>query len=283
MFSAQQGTPLAIITGAAQGIGRRTAELFAAAGYALALLDLKPSPPLPNADVLALTGDLTDESFVASSVAAVHHRFGRIDVLVNNAGFGLIAAVEEASDAAARAIFDVNVFGVLNALRALLPTLRAQRSGHVINISSIGGFTGYAGWGLYNATKFALEGLSEGLHADLAPLGVRVTIVEPGGFRTDFLDGSSLHVEQHVIADYAASAGETRSVPALFNHAQRGEPAKLAAAIVDLPDAADPPLRLQLGPDAVERVEAKLEQVRRELDEWRAVALSTDSDDVEPP
>jgi NAD(P)-dependent dehydrogenase (short-subunit alcohol dehydrogenase family) len=153
----------------------------------------------------------------------------------------------------------------------------------VINISSIGGFTGHAGWGLYNATKFALEGLSEGLHADLASLGVRVTIVEPGGFRTDFLDGSSLQVEPNVIGDYAISAGETRTVPALFNHAQRGDPAKLAAAIVDLPDAAEPPVRLQLGPDAVERVEAKLEQVRRELDDWRIVALATDSDDVEAP
>jgi NAD(P)-dependent dehydrogenase (short-subunit alcohol dehydrogenase family) len=276
------------VTGASRGLGAAIVREALARGHNVVATARNPDAVRrafgTSHSLLTAKVDVTDERQIREAVDATIARFGRIDVLVNNAGFGLIAAVEEASDAAARAIFDVNVFGVLNALRvALLPTLRAQRSGHVINISSIGGFTGYAGWGLYNATKFALEGLSEGLHADLAPLGVRVTIVEPGGFRTDFLDGSSLHVEQHVIADYAASAGETRSVPALFNHAQRGEPAKLAAAIVDLPDAADPPLRLQLGPDAVERVEAKLEQVRRELDEWRAVALSTDSDDVEPP
>jgi len=220
---------------------------------------------------------------VRSGVDATVARFGRIDVVVNNAGRGLIAAVEEATDAAARAIFDINVFGVLNTLRAVLPTLRGQRSGYVINIGSIGGFTGYPGWGFYNATKFALEGLSEALHAELAPLGINVSIVEPGGFRTDFLDSSSLHVEPAAIADYAASAGETRGVPAAFNHAQRGDPAKLAAAIVDLPETEEPPLRLQLGPDAVEGVEAKLKSVQRELDRWRAVALSTDHDNVRIP
>jgi NAD(P)-dependent dehydrogenase (short-subunit alcohol dehydrogenase family) len=275
------------VTGASRGLGVAIVREALARGQSVTANARDPgavrrafgtSPSLLTAKV-----DVTDERQIREAVDATIARFGRIDVLVNNAGFGLIAAVEEASDAAARAIFNVNVFGVMNTLRAVLPTLRAQRSGHVINISSIGGFTGYAGWGLYNATKFALEGLSEGLHADLAPLGVRVTIVEPGGFRTDFLDGSSLQVEPRVIADYAESAGETRSVPALFNHAQRGDPAKLAAAIVDLPDAAEPPLRLQLGPDAVEGVQAKLEQVRRELDEWRAVALSTDSDDFEAP
>jgi NAD(P)-dependent dehydrogenase (short-subunit alcohol dehydrogenase family) len=273
------------VTGASRGLGAAIAREALARGQNVtasarnleAVRRALGTPP----SLLTAKVDVTDERQVREAVDATIARFGRIDVLVNNAGFGLIAAVEEASDAAARAIFEVNIFGVLNTLRAVLPTLRAQRSGHVINIGSIGGFTGYAGWGLYNATKVALEGLTEGLHGDLAPLGVRVTIVEPGGFRTDFLDGSSLQVEPQAIADYAASAGETRTVPANFNHAQRGDPAKLAAAIVDLPDAAEPPLRLQLGPDAVERVEAKLEEVRRELDEWRAVALSTDSDDVE--
>jgi NAD(P)-dependent dehydrogenase (short-subunit alcohol dehydrogenase family) len=210
-------------------------------------------------------------------------RFGRIDVVVNNAGHGLIAAVEEASDAAVRAIFETNVFGVVNTLRAVLPTLRRQRSGHVLNISSIGGFNGYPGWGFYNATKFALEGLSEGLHGDLVPIGIRVTIVEPGGFRTDFLDSSSLHVEPNVIDDYAASAGATRGVPPLFNHAQRGDPAKAAAAIVNLADADNPPLRLQLGPDTVEGVETKLDLMRRELDECRTTALPTDRADYEDP
>jgi NAD(P)-dependent dehydrogenase (short-subunit alcohol dehydrogenase family) len=235
------------VTGASRGLGAAIVREALARGQSVTATARNPeavrrafgtSHALLSAEV-----DVTDERQIREAVEATIARFGRIDVLVNNAGFGLIGAVEEASDAAPRVIFEVNVFGVLNTLRAVLPTLRAQRSGHVINISSIGGFTGYAGWGLYNATKFALEGLSEGLYADLAPLGVKVTIVEPGGFRTDFLDDSSLQVEPHVIADYATSAGETRNVPALFNHAQRGDPARLAAAIVDLPDAAEPPLR----------------------------------------
>lgn len=201
--------------------------------------------------------------------------FGRIDIVVNNAGYGLVGAVEEVSDQAARALFDVNVFGVLNTLRATLPTLRAQRSGHVLNIGSVGGFATAPGVGLYGASKFALEGISEALHGELAPLGVRVTIVEPGGFRTDFLNSASLQVEPASIADYVTGAGPVREALARNDGRQPGDPAKAAKAIVDVTEAAEPPLRLQLGADAVDRVEAKLDLVRRELDGWRPVALST--------
>ncbi|MFC7582669.1 SDR family NAD(P)-dependent oxidoreductase [Nonomuraea antimicrobica] len=201
--------------------------------------------------------------------------FGRIDVVVNNAGYGLVGAVEEVSDKAARDLFDVNVFGVLNTLRATLPTLRAQRSGHVLNISSVAGFATAPSSGLYGATKFALEGISEALHGELAPLGVRVTIVEPGGFRTDFLNGASLQVQPASIADYDAGAGPTRAAVAANDGRQPGDPAKAATAIVDVVAADHPPLRLQLGADAVERVTAKLDLVRHELDRWRPIALST--------
>jgi len=202
------------VTGASRGLGAAIVREALARGHRVTATARNPQAVRrafgTSRSLLTAKADVTDERQIREAVDATIAHFGRIDVLVNNACFGLIAAVEEASNAAARAIFDVNVFGVLNTLRAVLPMLRAQRSGHVVNISSIGGFTGYAGWGLYNATKFALEGLSEGLHADLAPVGVRVTIVEPGGFRTDFLDDSSLQVEPQVIGDYAASAGETR-------------------------------------------------------------------------
>jgi NAD(P)-dependent dehydrogenase (short-subunit alcohol dehydrogenase family) len=275
------------VTGASRGLGaeivrealdrgHRVTATARDAGAVRRLFGDKPD------SLLIADLDVTDERQIHAAVEATLHRFGRIDVLVNNAGWGLVAAIEEATDAAARAIFDTNVFGVLNMLRAVLPTLRAQRSGYVINIGSIGGFNGYPGWGMYNATKFALEGLTEALHAELTPLGIDVTIVEPGGFRTDFLDVSSLHVEPDAIADYASSAGETRGVPAAFNHAQRGDPAKLAGAILDLAETMGRPLRLQLGPDAVEGVEAKLSSMRRELEQWRAVALSTDYDVDQP-
>ncbi|MFE0650018.1 SDR family NAD(P)-dependent oxidoreductase [Streptomyces sp. NPDC059534] len=202
-------------------------------------------------------------------------KFGGLDIVANNAGYGLVGAIEETSDKAVRALFDVNVFGALNTLRATLPTLRAQRSGHVLNIGSVGGFATAPAVGLYGASKFALEGISEALHGELAPLGVRVTIVEPGGFRTDFLSKLSMQVEPASIADYAAGAGPVREALAGHDGRQPGDPVKAAKAIVDINEVAEPPLRLQLGADAIERVEAKLDLVRRELDQWRHVALST--------
>ncbi|MFI0807216.1 oxidoreductase [Streptomyces echinatus] len=268
------------VTGASRGLGaeitrealERGHRVIATARDASAVLRAYPEKP---DGLLAVTADVTEPAQLAAAVETGLAEFGRIDVVVNNAGYGLVGAIEEVSDKAARDLFDVNVFGVLNTLRATLPTLRAQRSGHVLNISSVGGFATAPAVGLYGASKFALEGVSEALHGELAPLGVRVTIVEPGGFRTDFLGGSSLRVEPASIADYDAGAGPVREAMAANDGRQPGDPAKAAKAVVDVTEAAEPPLRLQLGTDAVERVEAKLDLVRRELDQWRHVALST--------
>jgi NAD(P)-dependent dehydrogenase (short-subunit alcohol dehydrogenase family) len=269
------------VTGASRGLGaeitrealRRGHRVIAAARDAAAVRQAHPGRPegLP-----AVRADVTVPEQLAAAVEEGLAAFGGLDVVVSNAGHGLVGAVEEVSDEAARALFDVNVFGVLNTLRATLPTLRARRSGHVVTIGSVGGFATAPAVGVYGASKFALEGITEALHGELAPLGVRVTIVEPGGFRTDFLNGSSLRVEPASIADYAIGAGPVREALAVNDGRQPGDPVKAARAIVDLTEAEEPPLRLQLGADAVERVEAKLELVRRELDRWRGVALSTE-------
>lgn len=269
------------VTGASRGLGAqivrealsRGRQVIATARDAASVLKAYPEAP---DTLLALTADVTSQEQLNAAVEAGVAAFGRIDVVVNNAGYGLVGAVEEVSDKAARELFDVNVFGVLNTLRAVLPVLRAQRSGHVLNISSVGGFATAPAVGLYGASKFALEGISEALHGELAPLGVRVTIVEPGGFRTDFLNGSSLQVEPVSIADYAAGAGPVREALSTNDGRQAGDPVKAARAMVDITEVPSPPLRLQLGADAVARIEGKLELVRRELDEWRHVALSTD-------
>ncbi|WP_171109914.1 MULTISPECIES: oxidoreductase [unclassified Streptomyces] len=268
------------VTGASRGFGaeitrealNRGHRVIATARDMSAVLRAYPQKP---AGLLSVSADVTEPEQLTVAVEAGLAEFGRIDVVVNNAGYGLVGAIEETSDTAARALFDVNVFGVLNTLRATLPTLRAQRSGHILNISSVGGFATAPAVGLYGASKFALEGISEALHGELAPLGVRVTIVEPGGFRTDFLNGSSIQVEPAAIEDYAAGAGPVREALAHNDGRQPGDPVKAAKAIVDITEVDEPPLRLQLGADAVERVEAKLDLVRRELDEWRHVALST--------
>jgi NAD(P)-dependent dehydrogenase (short-subunit alcohol dehydrogenase family) len=273
------------VTGASRGFGAEIVAKALAEGHQVLAAARSPRAVIerfPDAgdQLLAVAVDVTDEAGVARAVQRALDAYGRIDVVVNNAGRGLLGAVEEAGDAAARAVYDTNVFGTLNVLRAVLPTLRAQRSGRIVNISSIGGFTGSPGWGIYNSTKFAVEGFSEALAGELAPLGIKVTIVEPGYFRTDFLDASSLHTEARVIDDYAGSAGATRARAMSANHAQPGDPAKAAAAIVRVASAAEPPLRIQLGRDSFDALTRKLRSYESEQKAWHDLAVSTDHDDV---
>jgi NAD(P)-dependent dehydrogenase (short-subunit alcohol dehydrogenase family) len=266
------------VSGGSRGFGLEIARQALEQGDNVVATARRPeeiTAALDSERLLALPLDVTDEEAARSAVAAAVDKFGGIDVLVNNAGRGLLGAVEEATDAEVRAVYETNVFGLLAVTRAVLPVLRRQGSGRVINISSVGGFVGSAGWGIYNSTKFAVEGVSEALRAELAPLGIAVTIVEPGVFRTDFLDGSSLHSATASIDDYAGTVGNTRGWAADNNHAQPGDPVKGAAAIITVATAEKPPLRVQFGADCVTRVEAKLAQVADELAQWRELALST--------
>jgi NAD(P)-dependent dehydrogenase (short-subunit alcohol dehydrogenase family) len=268
------------ITGASRGFGARITAQALAQGDAVVATARDSSTVTKqfgeNESLLAVKLDVTNEAQAHEAARAAVKKFGRIDVLVNNAGFGLLGAVEEASDAEVQRVFGTNVFGLLNVTRAVLPHMRRQRSGHVINISSVGGYAGYPGWGVYGATKFAVEGLSEAMTAELAPLGIHVTVVEPGFFRTDFLDDQSLSRTRQEIPDYIDTVGKTRNVAADVNHAQRGDPSKLAAAFMKLVDAKTPPTRLPLGSDTVERIEAKNAHVEKELAAWRSVSISTD-------
>ncbi|MYX74171.1 MULTISPECIES: oxidoreductase [unclassified Streptomyces] len=273
------------ITGASRGFGREIARQALDRGdgvVATARNSEAVTRALPGYGdrLLALALDVTDEEQVRTAVAAAVEAFGTIDVLVNNAGRGLLGAVEEASDAAVRAVYDTNVFGLLAVSRAVLPVMRRQRSGRVLNFSSLGGFSSSAGFGIYCSTKFAVEGISEAMHAELAPLGIGVTLVEPGYFRTDFLDAGSLHTEDTVIADYAATSGAVRGAVPGLNHAQPGDPVKGAAAVLALADAGTPPVRAQLGSDCVAELERKIAQLREESAVWRHLALSTDHDDA---
>lgn len=272
------------VTGASRGLGAEIVREALARGHQVVATARRPAE-IPFDGVLKVALDVSDEARSQEAVEQALAAYGRIDVLVNNAGRGLLGAVEEATDEVARAVFDTNVFGLLNVQRAVLPVMRAQRSGHILQLSSVGGFTGTPGWGVYAATKFAVEGLSEALAAEVGPLGVKVTIVEPGFFRTAILkkrslDGSSLHTADTTIDDYAATTGRVRELMAERNHAQPGDPVKAARAIVDLTELPEPPLRIQLGSDAVERIGAKLDFMQAELAKWRTVSTSTDHDDA---
>jgi NAD(P)-dependent dehydrogenase (short-subunit alcohol dehydrogenase family) len=268
------------ITGASRGFGAVVIEQALAKGDAVVATarNLKAVTERfgdhPNLLTVAL--DVTNEAQAAAAAKAAIDRFGRIDVLLNNAGFGLMGAVEEASAAEVEAVYRTNVFGLLTVIRAVLPHMREARSGRVLNISSIGGYRGAAGFGVYSSTKFAVEGLSEALHDELAPLGIHVTVVEPGYFRTDFLDASSLTVSDARIADYDTTAGRVREIAAGLSHNQPGDPAKLAEVLVAFADAPNPPVRLPLGSDTVAAIEAKHVADRSILSEWRSVAVSTD-------
>jgi NAD(P)-dependent dehydrogenase (short-subunit alcohol dehydrogenase family) len=188
----------------------------------------------------------------------------------------LLGAIEESADKDVRRMYDTNVFGLLNVTRAVLPTLRAQRSGHVINISSVGGYRAAAGFGAYSSTKFAVEAITEALHAELMPLGIHATVVEPGYFRTDFLNTNSLVVAPDVIADYDETSGAVRRKAVQMNHNQPGDPKKLAAAMVTLVDASNPPLRLPLGTDTLAAIAAKNTYVTQETEAWKSLSESTD-------
>lgn len=268
------------ITGASRGLGALIAEAALADGNAVVAAGRNPAAiterlgQAPGLRAVAL--DVTRPEQAQAAVATALQAFGRIDVLVNNAGFGLLGAVEESSDADVRRMYDTNVFGLLNVTRAALPAMRERRAGHVINISSIGGFRSGAGFGAYCSTKFAVEGLTEALHDELAPLGIHATVVEPGYFRTDFLDATSLVVAPGEIADYAATSGQVRRRAVDLNHQQPGDPVRLAAAMVELANAVEPPLRLPLGSDTLAAIAEKLAYVARETETWQALARSTD-------
>lgn len=267
------------ITGASRGIGAEIAKAVLAAGDQLIVTarnksDLHQFESNPN--VLTLSLDVTDEAQVQAAVAAGLERFGQIDVLVNNAGFGVLGGIEETSAEEVERVYRTNVFGLLNVTRAVLPSMRQHHSGHIINLSSIGGYRSYPGWGIYCSTKFAVEGITEALHGELAPLGIHVTVVEPGYFRTNFLDGSSLQRTAMEIPDYAETVGETRKIASERNYQQHGDPTKLAQAMLQIVDADTPPLRLPLGTDTLQAMAEKNAYVEQETAQWRALAESTD-------
>ena len=272
--------PVWFITGCSTGFGRALATQLLQAGKRVVvtaraiekIADLAAAFPelaLP----LALNVD--DPQQIAAAVAAAMARFGRIDVLVNNAGYGYLAAVEEGEDAEIRALFETNVFGLAAMCRAVLPILRAQKSGVIVNISSMGGIVGFPGIGYYNATKFAVEGLSEALSKELAPLGVKVLIVEPGPFRTDWA-GRSLKVPKNAIDAYAETAIARRKATQAYSGTQAGDPARGAAAIIRAAESAAPPLRLVLGSVGHEVIAQRTEAFRAELAAGTEVARACD-------
>lgn len=222
----------------------------------------------------AIRLEVTERQQVDEAVKTALNTFGRIDVLVNNAGYGLLGAIEEVRQTEVRAQFETNFFGALNMIQAVLPQMRNQRFGHIVNISSVGGFSGFAGFGIYNGTKFALEGISEALALEVAPLGIRVTIVEPGAFRTDWA-GRSMIRSARIIDDYANSSGRTRGWMDEENGNQAGSPVRAAEAMIEAVNAPNPPLRLVLGTDALERIRSKLHSVSQELDAWEQSTVNT--------
>jgi len=269
------------ITGATRGLGADIAAAALKAGHRVVATGRQRAAVSdrlgPDHDrLLALPLDVTDATQSAAAVAAATGRFGTIDVLVNNAGYGHIGHFEESSPADIEAQFATNVFGLFKVTRAVLPAMRAARRGHVFNLSSSAGIRGLEGASLYCASKFAVEGFSESLALELAPFGVHVTLVEPGPFRTDFLTPESLRFGTAEVADYADRRAAVRASFEQRNGTQPGDPVRLAEAIVRLSGEAAPPLRFVGGAMAVAAMEDKIASLKTELDRWRELGVSTD-------
>jgi NAD(P)-dependent dehydrogenase (short-subunit alcohol dehydrogenase family) len=271
-------SPVWLITGCSTGFGRELVRAVLAKGHRAVATARNPATLddfASNPNVLVAALDVTDPDQIGRAVTQAIARFGQIDVLVNNAGYGYLSAVEEGEDDEVRAMFEVNVFGLANMTKAVLPGMRQRRSGHIVNISSMGGLIGFPGIGYYNATKFAVEGLSEALARECAPLGIKVIAVEPGPFRTDWA-GRSLKTPKKPIADYADTAGARRNGIQNYSGKQPGDPARAAEAIVAAVAAPNPPLHLVLGRVAYDLTAAKLKEFQSDMEAWRDLSLGAD-------
>jgi NAD(P)-dependent dehydrogenase (short-subunit alcohol dehydrogenase family) len=271
--------PTWLITGCSTGLGRNLAQAVLERGYdavvtardAAKVQDLVDAHP---DTALALALDVTDHAQVTNAVQRAEERFGSVDVLVNNAGYGYRSAVEEGDDADVAKLFATNVFGAVAMIKAVLPGMRARRGGAIVNISSIGARISPEGSGYYSASKSALEAMSASLRKELAPLGIAVTVVEPGAFRTDFA-GRSLQQSRDAIADYADTAGRRRKEHDTVHGTQPGDPARAAQAVITAVEAPDPPFLLLLGKDALAGFRAVIDAQQKELETWEELSLST--------
>jgi NAD(P)-dependent dehydrogenase (short-subunit alcohol dehydrogenase family) len=269
-----------LITGASTGFGRLLAEYLCGLGATViatarkvdSLSELTVKYP---GNVIVLTLDVTKPESIAAAVKDALSRAGHIDVLVNNAGYGVTGAIEEVSEKEYMPMFETNVFGLIHLTQALLPQFRARRSGNIVNLSSIGGLIGSPGWGFYNATKFAVEGFSEALAGEMKPLGVHVTVVEPGPFRTDFLGRSGVEAKE-MISDYRETAGKAREYFQTQAGKQPGDPQRAVEAMVKAVSSAEPPRHLLLGKSALKRWRGRLEDWGKELDAWEETTVGAD-------
>jgi NAD(P)-dependent dehydrogenase (short-subunit alcohol dehydrogenase family) len=268
-----------LVTGASRGFGRALSEALLANGEKLVATarsaDFAEEFSGDHPESLAVQLDVTDRGAADAAVEQAVQEFGALDVVVNNAGYGHFGAIEELSEEEIRQQFDVNLFGVLNVTRAALPQLRSQGSGHIVQMSSLNGIEGMVGGGYYCATKFAIEGLSESLADEVAHLGIKVTIVEPGPHRTEFASSDSAEVADP-IDDYADSVGAAREAFGDMDGTQPGDPERAARAIIEAVEADEPPLRLPLGTMALQNIRAKFDRQLRELTEWEELEASTD-------
>lgn len=270
-----------LVTGASKGLGLSLVQQLLKVGFPVAATSrtkaaLEQIVGEKSAHFLPLEVDLTNENSVQTAIADTLAHFGSIDVVVNNAGYGQMGTLEELSDREVKQNFDVNVFGLLNVIRAVMPHLRAKRSGHIFNITSIGGYTAdFAGWGIYCSTKFAVSGLTEALAAEARSFNVKVSLVYPGYFRTNFLEAGSVMGPEHPIAEYAAARESEAFHRQQMNGQQQGDPEKLANALIKMSQEANPALHLFLGPDAYEAAKHKINSVNADLETWKSVSLST--------
>ena len=273
-------TPIWFITGASSGLGRALAEAVLGRGWRAAITARKPEALTDfvarHGDrALPLALDVTDANSIDKAVSEAEGHFGAIDVLVNNAGYGYLSAIEEGEDAQIRAQFETNVFGLIAVTRRALPCMRARRRGHIFNVSSLGGLVAFAATGYYHASKFAVEALSESLFHEVKPLGLHVTILEPGAFRTDWA-GRSMVESPTIIADYAETSGKRRQATRAVSGKQPGDPARAATAIISAYEASEPPLRLLLGAPALKIARERLDALRANFDAWAETTLSAD-------